>query len=65
MGTQRTAESRWNGLSAEDLSDLSGVDSSVIADRMNHPRDFTLAEVAALAPHLGTTTHAFIGSVLS
>jgi len=65
METMRTTEGRLNGLSIEDLSDLSGIDSDILAAKLAAPREFTLDEVAELAPHLGLTVYAFVGSVLS
>ena len=58
------AEKLYKGLTAEDLSDLSGIDAEVIAFKMAHPRDFTLREVVDIAPHLGLTADMMVARVL-
>lgn len=65
MGKLTGAETGFNGLSVEDLSDLTGIDAPTIATKWDTPREFTLAEVAVLAPRLGLTVHEFIGQVLA
>ena len=59
------AEKSYNGLTAEDLSDLSGIDADAIVFLLDNPRRLTLAEVEALAPHLGVTAEAFVHGVLA
>lgn len=65
MGKLTGTETLGNGLSVEDLSDLTGIDAPVLAAKWDSPREFTLAEVAALAPRLGLTVHEFVGEVLA
>lgn len=65
METLRTAEDRYNGHSIEDLSDLSGIDSDILTAKFATPREFTLDEVDALAPHLGVPSDVFVAEVLS
>ena len=65
MGKLTGTETLVNRLSVEDLSDLSGIDARVIAAKWGTPTEFTLAEVAVLAPHLGQTVHEFISDVIA
>lgn len=49
----------------ETLSDLTGLDAGTIAAKWDTPRQFTLSEVDALAPHLGMTADEFVTAVLA
>jgi len=64
MENQTATETLRNGHTLEDLSDLSGIAADVLEIRFATPREFTLGEVAELAPHLGMTAGQFVGSVL-
>lgn len=65
MQPLKTTEGRWNGLSIEDLSDLTGINSRTLAEKLPSPEGFTLAEVAELAPHLGMTVVEYVAAVLA
>ena len=64
METQTGTETLYRGLTAEDLSDLSGIDADVIRFKMSHPRDFTLREVSDIAPHLHLTPSTMVARIL-
>lgn len=64
MGIE-TTESRWNGHTVSDLSDLTGMSEDALYRKMWNPRLFTLGEVAELAPHLGFTPAEYAFAVLA
>lgn len=65
MGTTNRATAPYRGFHLEEISDLSGVDEWVIASKWADKRQFTLAEVAAIAPHLGMTFDQFVTEALA
>lgn len=55
----------FNGLSADVLSDLTDVDILTLEECMPRPQNFTIAEVADLAPHVGMTVEEFVRRALT
>lgn len=65
MATDAGAEEPYKGRTLGELSDLTGISSSVLANKWNTPRDFTLGEASAIAPHIGMTVDEFVAWVLA
>ena len=65
MNTDSGVEPTYNGHTADELSDLTGLDSALLAAKLENPRTFTLAEVVEVAPRLGYTPTEYVTVVLA
>lgn len=65
MATDAGAEEPYKGRTLGELSDLTGISSSVLANKWNTPQDFTIAEASEIATHIGMSVDEFVAGVLA
>ena len=65
MNFESGVEPSYNGHTADELSDLTGLDIDLLEAKLADPRLFTLAEVVEVAPRLGFTPAEYVSVVLA